>query len=76
MAKNIVKAFLDKNTVNFWKYVRRQTACKQSTPSCIDDVYGDDIAEVLSNIYDTLYNSAESCKEERNGINDRLTHLI
>ncbi len=76
VSKKIAEAFLDKNTIDFWKYVRRQTAYKQSTPSCIDDVYGDDIAEVFSNKYETLYNSAGSCEEQMNEINDRLSHLI
>ncbi len=39
-------------------------------------MYGDDIAEVFSNKYEQLYNSARSCEEEINGIIDRLSHLI
>ncbi len=76
IAKRIAEAFLEKNTTDFWKYVRRQSAYKQSIPSCIDNMYGDDIAEVFSNKYEDLYNSAGSCERAMNKMNNRISHLI
>ena len=77
VARQMASAYSQKNTVEFWNCVKRNTKITNSVPSSVDSASGEEnIANMFANKFQGLYNSAASNDSDMENLRDKIDDLV